>query len=95
MSAIMPTEVREKWKEACASYQSMKEGCLKLLEHPESTEEQMMQAAISLRNARMRLESARVRLAELFPRYEISLKGITVQINRTRVQVSTTSTPTN
>ena len=82
MSAIMPEETREKWKDACSAYQNMKEGCLKLLEHPESTEEQMMQAAVSLRNARMKLESARVRLAELFPRYTISLKGVSVRIHR-------------
>ena len=82
MIAIMPEETREKWANACASYQEMKEQCLALLEHPESTEEEMMQAAITLRNARMQLESARVRLAELFPRYTISSKGVAVRIHR-------------
>ena len=90
MIAIMPEETREKWANACASYQNMKEQCLALLEHPESTEEEMMQAAITLRNARMQLESARVRLAELYPRYTFSLKGVSVQIHRTHINLTTT-----
>ena len=95
MSEVMPTEVREKWAEICSAYQSMKAGVLETLEHPDATEEQMMQAAQHLRNARMQLERVRAKLTELFPRYEISLKGITVQINRTRIQVSTTPTTTD
>ena len=82
MITYMPEETRERWKDACASYQEMKAACLELLEHPDSTEDEMMQAALTLRNARMQLESARVRLAELFPRYTISPKGISVQIHR-------------
>lgn len=90
MSELLPRELRDKWGNTCASYQNMKEQCLALLEHPESTEEEMMQAAVTLRNARMQLESARVRLAELYPRYTFSLKGVSVQIHRTHINLTTT-----
>lgn len=91
MSEVMKPEMREKWAEICSAYQSMKTGVLETLEHPDATEEQMMQAAMSLRNARMQLERVRVRLAELYPRYTISLKGITVQLHRAPTQPTTTT----
>lgn len=91
MSELLSRELRDKWGNVCASYQSMKEGCLALLEHPESTEEQMMEAAVALRDARKRMESARVRLAELYPRYTFSLKGVSVQIHRTHINLTTTN----
>jgi len=89
MSELMPTETKEEWNRVCSSYKEMKEYILQLLEHPESTEEQMMQGALMLRAARIRLEEARVKLSEAYPRYTISLKGITVQIHRAQ---STTTT---
>lgn len=89
MSEVMPTAVKEKWAEICSAYQEMKAGVLETLEHPDSTEEQMMQAALHLRNARMTLERVRVTLTESFPRYMITTKGIAVRVYRTP---STTTT---
>jgi nicotinamide mononucleotide adenylyltransferase len=89
MSEVMPTEIKEKWAEICSAYQEMKAGVLETLEYPDSTEEQMMQAALSLRNARMQLERVRVTLTEKFPRYTISTKGVAVKLHRTP---STTTT---
>lgn len=97
MNQAMPTEIKDKWARVCSAYQSMKEHTLKLLEHPESTEEQMMQAAVALRDSRVRMESARAKLSELYPRYTISTKGISVrvmQIHRTQPATSTQSTTT-
>lgn len=41
-----------KWKEQCTRYQEMKERCIKLLEHPEATEEQLLEVARVLRETR-------------------------------------------
>ena len=89
MNEAMPTAVKEKWAEICSAYQSMKEGVLETLEHADSTEEQMMQAAFALRNARMQLEGVRVKLSEMYPRYTITNKGIAVKIYR--IQPTTTT----
>jgi hypothetical protein len=95
MSEAMPTEIKEKWAEICSAYQEMKAGVLETLEHPDSTEEQMMQAALHLRKARMTLERVRVTLTEKFPRYPITTKGIAVQIHRTRTPEPQPTTTTN
>lgn len=94
MNQAMPTEIKDKWARVCSAYQSMKEHTLKLLEHPESTEEQMMQAAVALRDSRVRLESARAKLSELYPRYTISTKGIAVKVYRTQPATTAPSTTT-
>ena len=44
--------VINKWKEQCDHYQNMKERCIKLLEHPEATEDQLLEVARVLRETR-------------------------------------------
>mgnify|MGYP003347088502 CR=1 FL=1 len=84
MSEIMPRELQDKWANVCSAYQEMNAGVLETLEHPDSTEEQMLQAALHLRRARLVLERVRASLVEKFPYYTITTKGIAVRISRTR-----------
>ena len=84
MKRVLNQEIRDGWELQCARYQSMKGKVLKVLEHPDSTEEQMLQAALHLRRARLVLERVRASLVEKFPYYTITTKGIAVRISRTR-----------
>ena len=64
-----------KWKEQCERYQNMKENCIKLLEHPEATEEQLLEVARVLRDTRKRMADMKDTLNDTYPRYEFDLMG--------------------
>jgi hypothetical protein len=72
---ILTREIRDAWELQCARYQSMKHKVLKVLEHPESTEEQMMDAAALLRSARTNMVAMRESLSNLFGEYFVTLDG--------------------
>lgn len=67
--------VRDKWKDMCAQYQEMKEKSIKLLEHPESTEEQLLEVARMLRDLRKQMNDAKDTLNRTYPSYAFDLKG--------------------
>ena len=68
-----------KWKEQCTRYQEMKERCIKLLEHPESTEEQLLEVARILRDTRKRMTDMRGLLNATHTQYVFDLKGAGVK----------------
>ena len=72
---VMTREIRDEWELQCARYQVMKHKVLKVLEHPESTEEQMMEAAAVLRSARTNMVAMRESLSKLFDEYFVTLDG--------------------
>jgi DNA-binding protein Fis len=72
---IMTREIRDGWELQCARYQSMKHRVMLVLEHPDSTEEQMMEAAALLRSARTHMTAMRESLSNLFSGYFVTLDG--------------------
>lgn len=72
---ILTREIRDAWELQCARYQSMKHRVLLVLEHPEATEEQMMEAAALLRSARTTMTAMRESLSNLFGEYFVTLDG--------------------
>lgn len=64
-----------KWKEQCERYQNMKENCIKLLEHPEATEEQLLEVARVLRDTRKRMADMKDRLNSTYPAYKFDVTG--------------------
>lgn len=64
-----------KWKDQCTNYQEMKEKCVKLLEHPEATEEQLLETARCLRDVRKRMSAMQEQLNSSFTQYKFDLTG--------------------
>ena len=64
-----------KWKEQCERYQSMKENCIKLLEHPEATEEQLLEVARVLRDTRKCMADMKDTLNATYPAYTFDVTG--------------------
>ncbi len=71
--------VIDKWKEQCDRYQSMKEQSIKLLEHPDATEEQLLEVARVLRDTRKRMTDMRDLLNATYKPYVFDLKGAGVK----------------
>ena len=67
--------VIDKWKEQCTRYQEMKERSIKLLEHPDATEEQLLEVARVLRDRRKRMTDMRDLLNATYKPYVFDLKG--------------------
>jgi hypothetical protein len=67
--------VINKWKEQCTNYQNMKENCIKLLEHPEATEEQLLEVARVLRDTRKRMADMKDYLNSTYPAYAFDVTG--------------------
>jgi hypothetical protein len=67
--------VANKWKEQCERYQGMKEKSLRLLEHPEATEEQLLEVARVLRDTRKRMSDMKDILNSAYPKYLFDLNG--------------------
>ena len=67
--------VINKWKEQCTNYQEMKEKCIKLLEHPEATEAQLLEVARVLRDTRKRMSDMKDRLNSTYPKYSFDVTG--------------------
>ena len=64
-----------KWKEQCERYQSMKDNCIKLLEHPEATEEQLLEVARVLRDTRKRMADMKDYLNATYIAYTFDVTG--------------------
>jgi hypothetical protein len=64
-----------KWKEQCDNYQSMKDNCIKLLEHPEATEEQLLEVARVLRDTRKRMADMKDYLNATYIAYTFDVTG--------------------
>jgi hypothetical protein len=78
MSTSNPNRVYgviNKWKEQCERYQSMKDSCIKLLEHPEATEEQLLEVARVLRDTRKRMADMKDYLNSTYPAYAFDVTG--------------------
>ena len=67
--------VINKWKEQCTNYQEMKEKCIKLLEHPEATEAQLLEVARVLRDTRKRMSDMKDTLNSTYPTYSFDVTG--------------------
>lgn len=72
---VLNVEIRDAWELQCARYQNMKHKILQVLEHPDSTEEQMMEAATLLRSARTNMIAMRESLSNLYGEYFVTLDG--------------------
>ena len=64
-----------KWKEQCERYQSMKDNCIKLLEHPEATEEQLLEVARVLRDTRKRMADMKDYMNATYTAYTFDVTG--------------------
>lgn len=67
--------VINKWKEQCTNYQEMKEKCIKLLENPEATEEQLLEVARVLRDTRKRMSDMKDYLNSTYIAYVFDVTG--------------------
>jgi hypothetical protein len=72
---VLNKEIRDAWELQCARYQVMKHKVLKVLEHPDATEEQMLDAAAVLRSARTNMVAMRESLSNLYGEYFVTLDG--------------------
>ena len=79
MTATKTTEriygVINKWKEQCERYQEMKAKCIKLLEHPEATEDQLLEVARVLRETRKSMGDMCANLNTTYTGYMFDLTG--------------------
>jgi hypothetical protein len=78
MSTSNPNRVYgviNKWKEQCERYQSMKDNCIKLLEDPEATEEQLLEVARVLRDTRKRMADMKDYLNSTYSAYAFDVTG--------------------
>jgi hypothetical protein len=67
--------VINKWKDMCDNYQEMKDRCIALLEHPEATEEQLLETARVLRDTRKSMGDAKELISQTHPQYAFDLTG--------------------
>lgn len=67
--------IANKWKEQCSAYQEMKERSIKLLEHPDATEQELLEVARLLRETRKAMNSMKDLLNASYPKYVFDLDG--------------------